>query len=42
MLKNQRQLEIVEILKAEGFATVTSLSERLFASLPTIRRDLTA
>lgn len=42
MLKNKRQLEIVEILKAEGFATVTSLAKRLFASLPTIRRDLTA
>ena len=40
MLKSQRQNEILEILKKDGFATVKALSERLFASLPTVRRDL--
>lgn len=40
MLKNQRHREIVEILKADGFASVRTLSERLYASQPTIRRDL--
>lgn len=42
MLKNQRQNQIIEILKGEKFVTVNSLSDRLYASLPTIRRDLTA
>ena len=41
MLKNERQNEILEILKKDGFATVTTLSEILYASLPTVRRDLT-
>lgn len=41
MLKNQRHNEILEILKKERFVSVSDLSERLFASLPTIRRDLT-
>ncbi len=40
MLKNERQNEILEILKTSGFATVESLSKNLYASLPTIRRDL--
>ena len=40
MLKNQRHTEILEILKNEGFAEVRALGERLFASQPTIRRDL--
>lgn len=40
MLKNQRHNEIIEILKSEGFAEVRSLGERLYASQPTIRRDL--
>jgi len=42
MLKSQRQIEIMEILKKEKFITVTELAKRLFASLPTVRRDLTA
>lgn len=42
MLKTQRQSEIMDILRKEKFITVTALSERLFASLPTVRRDLTA
>lgn len=41
MLKNQRHNEIIEILKKNGFATVASLSKELYASLATIRRDLT-
>lgn len=41
MFKNQRHEEILEILKEERFVSVASLSERLFASQPTIRRDLT-
>ena len=41
MIKNERQNEILEILKKDSFATVTSLAERLYASMPTIRRDLT-
>lgn len=40
MFKNQRHKEIIEILKAEGFASVNDLSRRLYASQPTIRRDL--
>ena len=40
MFKNQRHEEILEILKKEGFAGVCDLSKRLFASQPTIRRDL--
>lgn len=40
MFKNQRHGEILEILKNESFAGVKDLSERLFASQPTIRRDL--
>ena len=40
MFKNQRHFEILTILKKEGFAEVRTLSERLYASQPTIRRDL--
>ena len=40
MLKNKRHYEILEILKNESFAEVRTLSERLYASHPTIRRDL--
>ena len=40
MLKNKRHNEILEILKQEGFAEVRVLGERLYASQPTIRRDL--
>ena len=40
MLKNERQREIMEILKNSGFATVDSLAASLYTSLPTIRRDL--
>ena len=40
MLKNVRQCLILDILKKNSFATVTSLAGELYASLPTIRRDL--
>lgn len=40
MFKNQRHTEILEIIKNENYASVADLSERLFASQPTIRRDL--
>lgn len=40
MYKNQRHNEILEILKNEGFCSVRDLGDRLYASLPTIRRDL--
>ena len=40
MLKNKRHTEILEILKREQFAEVKELGERLYASQPTIRRDL--
>ncbi len=40
MYKNQRHDEILNILKEEGFASVRGLAERLYASQPTIRRDL--
>lgn len=40
MLKNKRHHEIIEILKQDGFAEVKNLGERLYASQPTIRRDL--
>lgn len=40
MFKNQRHAEILDILKQESFAEVRTLAERLYASQPTIRRDL--
>ncbi len=40
MSKNKRIEEILQILKNEGFAGVRDLGERLYASQPTIRRDL--
>ena len=41
MLKSKRQNEIVEILQKNGFVTVNQLSQLLFASESSIRRDLT-
>lgn len=40
MLKNQRHNEIIDILSRQGFASVKELGERLYASQPTVRRDL--
>ena len=40
MLKEERLLKICEILGKEKFATVEKLSEALYFSRPTIRRDL--
>ena len=42
MFKNQRQNEILEMLGKEKFISVNTLASRLYASLPTVRRDLTA
>ena len=42
MLKDQRQNEILEILSKDKFATVSELAQRLYSSLPTVRRDLAA
>lgn len=43
MLKNEREREIVNILKAQdGFITVKTLCASLYASESSIRRDLTA
>lgn len=41
MFKTQRHSEIIDILSEERFASVPSLSQRLYVSMPTIRRDLT-
>lgn len=40
MPKNERLREIVEILKKEGFASVSDISKLLYVSQPTVRRDL--
>lgn len=40
MLKNEREQEILNILKVSGFVTVKILSERLFTSESSVRRDL--
>lgn len=43
MLKNERKQEIIDIMKnSNGFVTVKSLCEKLFASESSIRRDLTS
>lgn len=42
MLTVSRQQELLEILKKERSASVSELSRRLYASEPTIRRDLAA
>ena len=42
MLKNQRQKEILDMLAKDNFLSVNTLAQRLYASLPTVRRDLTA
>ena len=41
-LKNERQNEILAMIAKENFISVHTLAERLYASLPTVRRDLTA
>ncbi len=40
MFKQERQEQILKILDEKTFASVTLLSKVLYASLPTIRRDL--
>ncbi len=41
-MKNQRQNQIIEILKENGYASTAKLAKTLYSSLPTIRRDLIA
>lgn len=41
MIKNERHTQILQILSDEGYADVNYLSKVLYASCPTIRRDLT-
>lgn len=40
MLKEERQERILEILQEENYITANKLAKTLYASLPTIRRDL--
>jgi len=40
MIKEERHNELIKVLKEKRFASVDYLSQKLFASLPTIRRDL--
>ena len=40
MLKNERQNEIIQILVKRGFVSVGELSELLYASESSVRRDL--
>ena len=40
MLKEERQEKILEILEEENYVTANKLARTLYASLPTIRRDL--
>lgn len=42
MFKSERQEKIIELLKGRDYASVRLLCSLLFASEPTIRRDLTA
>lgn len=41
MLKNERENQILDLLKEKGFMSVANLSKMLFASQSSIRRDLT-
>lgn len=40
MIKNERQKEILDILKRVSYATVEQLAEMTYSSAPTIRREL--
>ena len=40
MLKEERYEKILELLEGEQYLSAQALSQRLFVSLPTIRRDL--
>ena len=41
MIPDERRKEILELLDEKGYVSVKDLSQRLYVSLPTIRRDLT-
>ena len=40
MIPDERRKEILELLDEKGYVSVKDLSQRLYVSLPTIRRDL--
>ena len=40
MFKSERHGQILRILEEKQFASVAYLSQTLFASMPTVRRDL--
>ena len=40
MLKEERYDKILSILEKDGYASAAKLSQMLYVSLPTIRRDL--
>lgn len=40
MIKNERHKQILEILSQQKYANVNELSEKLYVSTPTVRRDL--
>ena len=40
MIKNERQKEILDILKRYNYASVEQLAKMTYSSPPTIRRDL--
>ena len=41
MYRNEREYEILKLLASEGYVTVKQLSELLYTSESSIRRDLT-
>lgn len=41
MIPDERRKEILELLNEKGYVSVKDLSQKLYVSLPTIRRDLT-
>ena len=42
MIPQERKQQILVLLSAEGYMTVEDLAERVYVSVPTIRRDLAA
>lgn len=41
MIPDERRKQILELLNEKGYISVEELSQKLYVSLPTIRRDLT-
>ena len=42
MVPQERKNQILALLDSQGYMTVEELAERVFVSVPTIRRDLAA